>query len=198
MNRISTLGISIGLTLGVGFLNSFPATAADRDASLYIGVKVCGMCHKKDESGNQIAKWEAGPHAKAFEKLGSPEAKEVGKKLGVDDPQKSGKCLKCHSTAYNWTEQVATDRIPPEQGVTCESCHGPGKNYMKQSVMEDRKQCIENGMIYPATKSCELCHNDQNPTWKADRYTTKDGKKVGFDAEQAYEKIKHPNPKVKH
>jgi len=198
MNRMSTLGICAGLTLGVGLLTPFPSMAADRDPSLYIGVKVCAMCHKKEESGNQIAKWEAGPHAKAFEKLGSPEAKEVGKKLDVDDPQKSGKCLKCHSTAYNWTEQVATDRIPPEQGVTCESCHGPGKNYMKQSVMEDRKQCIENGMIYPATKSCELCHNDQNPTWKADRYTTKDGKKVGFDAEQAYEKIKHPNPKVKH
>jgi len=82
--------------------------------------------------------------------------------------------------------------------VTCESCHGPGKKYMPKSVMEDRNKCIENGMVYPATKSCELCHNDQNPTWKADRYTTKDGKKVGFDVEQAYEKIKHPNPKVKH
>jgi hypothetical protein len=33
--------------------------------------------------------------------------------------------------------------------------------------------------------------------WKPDRYTTKDGRKVGFDAELAYEKIKHPNPRVK-
>ncbi len=32
------------------------------------------------------------------------------------------------------------------------------------------------------------------PHSKADRYTTKDGKKVGFDNELAYEKIKHPRP----
>ncbi|MBI5395127.1 MAG: cytochrome c family protein [Verrucomicrobia bacterium] len=198
MNRISILGISISLSVGIGLL--FPASggAADRDASLYVGVKVCGMCHKKEDSGNQLASWQKGPHSKTFERLGTPEAKAAAAKLGIADPQKSAKCLKCHSTAYNWTEQVATEKIQPEDGVTCESCHGPGKKYMPKSVMEDRKKCIENGMVYPASKSCELCHNDQNPTWKADRYTTKDGKKVGFDFEQAYEKIKHPNPKVKH
>jgi hypothetical protein len=51
-------------------------------------------------------------------------------------------------------------------------------------------------MIYPATTSCTQCHNEQSPTWKADRYTTKDGKKVGFDVEQAAAKIAHPNPKA--
>ncbi|MCX7824147.1 MAG: cytochrome c family protein [Verrucomicrobiae bacterium] len=188
-------------TLGLGLLTALAlaATCAAQqgDPSLYVGVKMCGMCHKKEESGNQLAKWEASPHAKAFEKLGSSEAKEVAKKLGIDDPQKSGKCLKCHSTAYHWTEQIATEKIRPEDGVTCESCHGPGKNYMKRAVMEDRKLCIENGMVYPATKSCVLCHNEQSPTWKPDRYTTKDGKKVGFDVEQAFKKIEHPDPLVK-
>ena len=33
--------------------------AADRDAANYAGIKTCGVCHKKDESGNQLAKWEA-------------------------------------------------------------------------------------------------------------------------------------------
>jgi hypothetical protein len=51
-------------------------------------------------------------------------------------------------------------------------------------------------MVYPAMKSCAQCHNDQSPTWKADRYTTKDGRKVGFDPDQAYPKIKHENPKA--
>lgn len=173
------------------------AVAADRDASLYAGNKSCAMCHKSAEKGNQLGQWQASAHAKAFELLGTPEAKAVGTKAGVADPQKSGKCLKCHSTAYNFTETVATEKITPEEGVTCESCHGPGKNYKAKSVMEDHAKCLEGGMIYPATKSCELCHNDKSPTWKADRYTTKDGKKVGFDVEQAYEKVKHPDPLLK-
>ena len=169
-----------------------------RESTNYVGVKMCGVCHKKDDSGNQLGKWQDSPHAKAFELLGTPTAKEVGKKMGIDNPQTSAKCLKCHSTAYNFTETVATEKITPEDGVTCESCHGPGKNYMKKSVMENHQGAIAAGLIYPASKSCELCHNDQSPTWKADRFTTKDGKKVGFDFEQAYEKIKHLDPKVKH
>jgi Zn finger protein HypA/HybF involved in hydrogenase expression len=172
--------------------------AQTRDAANYVGPKTCGICHKSDESGNTLAKWQASPHAKAFELLGTPEAKAAGAKVGVDNPQTSGKCLKCHSTAYNFTETVATEKIKPEDSVTCESCHGPGKKYMAKSTMEDRAKAIEGGLFYPASKSCELCHNDQNPTWKPDRYTTKDGKKVGFDYEQAFEIIKHPDPKVKH
>jgi len=187
--------------VNVGFLIALAVAAtshaAERDAANYVGVKMCGMCHKKEEGGNQLGKWQASPHSKAFELLGTPEAKAAGAKVGVADPQKSGKCLKCHSTAYNWTETVQTEKIAVEDGVVCESCHGPGKNYKSRSVMQDRQQAIAGGLVYPATKSCALCHNESNPTWKADRYTTKDGKKVGFDVEQAYEKIKHPLPAKK-
>jgi hypothetical protein len=170
--------------------------AEGRDAANYTGVKTCGMCHKKEATGNQLAAWQKGPHAKAYELLGTPEAKAAGAKVGVADPQKSGKCLKCHATAYNWTETPQVEKLTAEDGVTCESCHGPGKDYKASSVMKDRAKAIAAGLVHPATKSCELCHNSQSPTWKADRYTTKDGQKVGFDATQAFEKIKHPNPEL--
>jgi hypothetical protein len=88
--------------------------------------------------------------------------------------------------------------VKPEDGVSCESCHGPGKKYMPKSIMKDRQESIKKGMVYPALKSCPNCHNDQSPTHNPERYTTKDGKKVDFDAEQAWDKIKHPNPLVKH
>lgn len=183
-----------------GLLAAAVSTGAwAQDASLYVGTKSCGMCHKKDEVGNQLGKWQESAHAKAFATLGTPEAKEAGKKVGVDDPQTSGKCLKCHATAYNFTETLAgIEKITAEEGVTCESCHGPGKNYKSKEVMKDRKQAEANGMIYPATKTCEKCHNEQSPTWKADRYTKADGTKTGFDVEQAAKKIEHPNPNLKH
>lgn len=172
--------------------------AAERDAASYAGTKSCAMCHRKADSGDQLGKWQASGHAKAFETLGTPEAKAIGAKLGVANPQQSGKCLKCHSTAYNFTESVAVaaEKIKPEDGITCESCHGPGAAYKSMAVMKDHKKCVESGMVVPATSSCALCHNEQSATWKADRYTTKDGKKVGFDVDQAFEKIKHPDPKV--
>ena len=185
----SILAAVIVLAMGISI-------AADFDAANYVGTKSCRMCHKKDATGNQYGKWLEGPHSKTFELLASEEAKAVAAKLGVEDPQTSGKCLKCHSTAYNFTEEVQSTKVVLEDGVTCESCHGPGKGYKSKKTMEDREKSIAGGMVYPATDSCAKCHNDSSPTWKADRYTTKDGKKVGFDAEQAYEKIKHPNPEA--
>ena len=181
MHRVGVAGLvvlALGLTAG----------AQAPDPSLYVGLKSCGMCHKSDEGGNQLAKWQESKHAKAYELLGTPEAKEAGKKVGVDNPQTSGKCLKCHATAYNFGEtDIGNEKLPVTDGVTCESCHGPGKNYKSKETMKDRQQAIAGGMIYPATKSCEKCHNDKSPTYKP-----------GFDAEKAYEKIKHPDPRVKH
>ena len=190
--------LAVGLMLGAALVSASGSFAAERDAANYVGPKMCSICHKSEDSGNTYGKWQASPHAKAFELLGTPEAKAAGAKVGVDNPQTSGKCLRCHSTAYNFTESAATEKIKPEDGVTCESCHGPGKKYMAKSTMEDHAKAIEAGLVYPASKSCEMCHNDQNPTWKPDRYTTKDGKKVGFDYEQAYAQIAHSDPKVKH
>ena len=188
----SRIVVVASLALAVAAWN---AGAADRDASLYVGVKSCKMCHKKAEDGDQFTKWTESKHSHAFELLGTPEAKAAGAKVGVDDPQKSGKCLKCHSIAYNFTETVATADVPVEEGVSCEACHGPGKNYKKKEVMKDHAQAVAAGLISPAKDSCKNCHNDTSPTWKADRYTLKDGSKVGFDFEQAFEKIKHNRPK---
>jgi hypothetical protein len=181
MKKISVFS----LVTAVGFAITLSSQAAP-DPANYIGNKMCGICHKKEDCGNQLAKWEASKHAKAFEVLGTPAAKEVGKKAGVDDPQKSGKCLKCHSTAYNFGETAVVEKIKPEEGVTCESCHGPGSGYKTKSTMESREKSIAGGLIYPANKSCKQCHNEQSPTFK------------GFDEKAMVEKIAHPNPKVKH
>lgn len=189
MRNRRIVGWVVAALVASGFM---VASSAD-----FVGVKSCKMCHKKAETGNQFGIWEAGSHAKAYAALATEEAKAAAKKAGVDDPQKSGKCLKCHSTAYNGTETVQSDKVTVEEGVSCESCHGAGSGYKSKETMESREKCIAGGMVHPATKSCEKCHNAESPTWNPERYTTKDGKKVGFDVEQAFEKIKHPNPNAK-
>ena len=171
------------------------AVAAEPDPADCAGPKACRMCHKKAEIGNQHKVWSEGPHAKAFTTLGDDKAKEVAKKQGIADPQASPKCLKCHATAYWFTEEIMSQKVKAEDGVTCESCHGPGKKFKKKDIMKDKAKAMGLGLIDPATKQCTLCHNDTSPTWDPAKYTTKDGKKVGFDVEQATEKIKHPRPK---
>ncbi len=164
---------SIGLALVV--VSSVSGQTGD--PAKLIGTKKCAMCHKKAETGDQYGVWQTKVHAKAYEMLASEEAKAVGAKLGIDNPQTSGE------TTYTTLQ------------VNCESCHGPGADYKKKSVMESREASIAAGMIYPAKeKSCTLCHNDTGPTWNPERYTTASGEKTGFDVVQAYEKIKHERP----
>ncbi|HSR87321.1 MAG TPA: multiheme c-type cytochrome [Pontiella sp.] len=185
--------IIFGIALSI--LSGAAVQGQTGDPAKLVSVKKCAMCHKKDDNGNQYAKWQSMGHSKAYERLATDEAKAVGAKLGIDDPQSSGACLKCHSTAYYFTEEIQTTEVSVENGVSCQSCHGPGADYKQKSVMENREEAIANGMVYPAKeKSCTLCHNDTSPTWKPDRYTLPDGTKTGFDVEQAYEKIKHERP----
>lgn len=182
MKNLLRLSLSVAAVCAV----AMSVRAADPDPASYVGLKTCGMCHKKDETGNQLAKWQASPHAKAFETLGSDKAKEVAKAKGIADPQKDGKCLKCHATAYNFGETaIANEKVKVEDGVICESCHGPGANYKSKSTMEDQAKAIAGGLIHPATKSCTKCHNDQSPSFK------------GFDEAKYAEKIAHPNPAKK-
>lgn len=185
----------LGAGIGCAVVLASSLTGQTGDPAKLISVKKCAMCHKKDEKGNQYAKWQSMMHSKAYELLGTEEAKAVAAGLGIDDPQSSGQCLKCHATAYYFTESLQTEEVKVENGVSCQSCHGPGADYKKKSVMESLEESIANGMVYPAKeKSCTLCHNDTSPTWNPERYTLPDGSTTGFDVNQAYEKIKHERP----
>jgi hypothetical protein len=181
------------VVLGV-FSMATLTSAQEADASKYIGAKKCKICHKKEDKGNQWQKWLDGPHSKAYEQLGSEEAKKIAAELGIDDPQASGKCLKCHATAYNWTETLQAENVPLEDGVGCESCHGPGADYKKKSIMQDREASIAAGLVIPTAETCKKCHNEENPAIDKEKYTLSDGTKTHFDFEQAYEKVKHPRP----
>ena len=163
----------------------------------YMGVAKCKKCHKDKKLGDQYSRWKELKHSKAYKGLDSDKSREVAQKAGVTgDPQKSDKCLKCHVTAHG----VPAERIGPlfkiEDGVQCEACHGPGRAYAKRSVMKKVEKAKAKGLVpKPAAESCKKCHSDESPSWDPNKYTLKDGTKVGFDYEQAMKKVEHPRPK---
>ncbi len=165
----------------------------------YVGVKRCRRCHKKDELGNQYARWKKLKHYKAYKNLAKDKALEVAKKAGVTgNPQESDKCLKCHTTAFGEDKSKFDDEFQIKYGVQCESCHGAGSLYTKESIMKDCKGAEKKGLIAkPDEKVCTKCHNEENPNWDTTRYKLKDGTTVGFDFEQAKKKTEHPRPKKK-
>ncbi len=154
--------------------------------------KTCQLCHGKDNTGNQVEAMKDGPHARAFETLGTAKAKEVAAKMGIDDPQTSGACLQCHATSYGFTQEPVTKEITAKEAISCQTCHGPGNDY-KTKHRNNIELGYELGMIKPtAENTCYRCHNETNPTYDPTRYKLPNGETVDFDFAQAAEKIKHP------
>ncbi len=160
------------------------AAPAGKAAYKFVGAKGCKMCHNTVAQGKQFDKWMASKHAKAYAALSSPEAKKVATEKGIADPQKDEKCLKCHLTAYKAPKEMLATTYSIEDGISCESCHGPGEKYKDMKIMKDKKLAMENGLIMPDEKTCKNCHNPESPTYKE------------FKFEEAKKLIAHPKPKA--
>jgi hypothetical protein len=147
----------------------------------YIGADKCKMCHNKPATGEQYKKWAGDPHAKALTTLSSQASKDYAKKNGIADASKEPKCLKCHST-YEKAGASLRAGILPEEGVSCESCHGPGSSFKSPTIMKNKELAMKSGLIIPDEKLCITCHNKENPFFKE------------FDFKTYAAKIAHPNP----
>lgn len=147
------------------FLGSSNMSAQEYE---YIGAAKCKTCHNKPSTGAQYKQWVGTKHATAMESLKGDER---------EDPN----CLKCHST-YGAVDEMLIATLKLDEGVSCETCHGPGSGYKSNSVMKDREKSIEKGLIIPDEKLCKTCHNEESPHYK------------GFNYDEYLKKIAHPIP----
>ncbi len=149
----------------------------------YVGAGKCKICHMSKKKGAQYGAWQASKHSKAFEVLGTPAAKETAVKAGVTgNPQEAAECLKCHVTGSDAPAERKTGKYKVTDGVTCESCHGPGENYASMKVMRDREASTAAGLKIPTVETCKSCHNEKSPTFK------------DFVCAERWAKIVHDNP----
>lgn len=177
----------------------FGAAVQAQDAE-YVGNSTCKVCHNKSAEGEQWKKWSTEKHSQAFKVLQSDEANAIAKEKGLTVPAaEAPECLKCHVTAYNADEKSVPAKLKMEEGVQCESCHGPSSEHVaaakKAMLKKDEAVDLSATRVKPTEETCKTCHNEQSPTWNPELYTKEDGSKVGFDFEQAKKKIAHPNPK---
>jgi hypothetical protein len=135
-----------------------------------VGPDKCIECHKVEG-----AIWQGTHHFASFRDIPrDPKAEEIAKKMGVQRIKNESLCLNCHFTS------VAQGGGQPEAvaGVSCESCHGAGSDYIKvHSDFSGKKKETETaaerderwkkseaaGMIRPymiqrIAENCYSCH----------------------------------------
>lgn len=101
-----------------------------------VGAETCKACHPAAYEA-----WRASPHARARETL--PERSRNDKR-----------CLSCHAPE-------AEDGL---SGVSCESCHGPGRLYSARYVMRDPELARALGLAEVGERTCAGCHTESTPS----------------------------------
>lgn len=139
------------------------------DPAKTVGPNACAECHKQE-----VEAWKGTHHFGTFRAMPrNDRGKQIAKRLGVRRIKSESLCLGCH-----FTVQKKDGEESPISGISCESCHGAGKDWIKlhsgfsgktaktetKAEEQERWQLAEGkGMIRPRAlyrlaKNCYGCH----------------------------------------
>jgi len=143
--------------------------AGAADPAKTVGPNACAECHKMEAEA-----WKGSHHFKTFREMPrNTKAHEIADKLGVRRIKYESLCASCH-----FTLQQKNDRQEPVAGISCESCHSAGQDWIKvhsgfsgktilfeskAEAKERWKLADSKGMIRPRSfyllaKNCNSCH----------------------------------------
>jgi hypothetical protein len=139
------------------------------DATKIVGPNACAECHKQEAEA-----WKGTHHFKTFREMPrNTQANEIAEKMGVRRIKSESLCLNCH-----FTVQQKDDKEEPVAGISCESCHGAGREWIKvhsgfsgkkeqtetkaeeeaRWKLAESKGMIRTHSIYQLAKNCYGCH----------------------------------------
>ncbi len=171
MNGLARLAATILVAASALWMGALGAAAAPArlDPANVVGPSKCAECHKVE-----ALIWQHTHHFASFREIPrNPKAEEIAKKMGLRRIKSESLCLNCH-----FTNVVKDGKLDPIAGISCESCHGAGKNFIKvHSGFSGKKKETETAaeraerwkkseaagmirpyMIYKIAENCYSCH----------------------------------------
>lgn len=139
------------------------------DAAKVMGPNACAECHKQEAEA-----WQASHHFKTFREMPRrKEANEIAERLGIQRIRSESLCLNCH-----YTVQQKDSKPQPIAGISCESCHSAGEDWIRvhsqfsgktekteskaeaeaRLKLADSKGMIRPSSVYRLAKNCLGCH----------------------------------------
>jgi hypothetical protein len=139
------------------------------DPAKIVGPNACAECHKQE-----VEAWKGTHHFKTFREMPRrKEANEIAERMGVQRIRSESLCLTCH-----YTVQEKENKKQPIVGISCESCHSAGEDWIKvhsgfsgktektetkaekeaRWKLADSKGMIRPSSLYRLAKNCYSCH----------------------------------------
>jgi len=132
----------------------------------YVGSRACQECHSTKQQGRQYVAWLASRHSHAYWRLAGDWASYLAKLRphyhDLDAPLEDERCLLCHVTGAQDPDALFASTYRREEGIGCESCHGPGSEYVDPEVMADRASFLARGGRVPSEQTCRQCHRNSD------------------------------------
>jgi len=147
-----------------------PAQTLEAGAE-FVGAVGCrsSSCHGgAGEKRSQYITWSQKDfHTRAYAILLDARSARIGEAVGVSQPQSSARCTVCHSPFQSVAQTRLTSTARPDEGVSCESCHGAAQPWLRGHTRTDWTYAtrVAAGMrdlrnLYVRANSCVACHQN--------------------------------------
>lgn len=144
------------LTLGAESEPAVAASASPGLSGVHLGVASCSgsTCHGRSEPTGAIVRqdemmrWQeasslSGAHSRAFRILSEPRSRAIAQRLGLASAASAPMCLGCHAEPAG----ARGPRFQQNDGVGCESCHGPASDWIEVHKTGNRAASLAAGMV---------------------------------------------------
>jgi hypothetical protein len=109
-------------------------------------------------------------HTKAFAVLLNSRSERIAEGLGIAGAQSSARCTVCHSPMQSVAPSRLAPAAHPDEGVSCESCHGAAGGWLRGHTRPDwtYNTRVAAGMhdlrnLYVRANACVACHQNLAP-----------------------------------
>lgn len=128
-------------------------------------------CHGGGTGKNQgLLFMKKDVHTRGVALLSNTRSQRIAEVLQIPDAARSQRCLVCHSPMQTVPQPRFTKGVMPENGVSCESCHGPAEHWLRFHTRPDatHEQNVSVGLrelrdSYHRANACVACHLNLEP-----------------------------------
>jgi hypothetical protein len=137
----------------------------------FVGSQGCSssMCHgggSPVDGRNAYTIWKKlDHHARAFVTLSGERSARMAQALQLPSPKETRRCTECHSPFQTVPESRMMASAKPDDGISCETCHGAAENWIRSHTRRDftHAQNVQTGVrdirgLYGRANTCVSCH----------------------------------------
>lgn len=162
----------LGAFLALHTLTAQCADESSEDLRRFLGANSCASsgCHGgAGAHQNQYLVWSSRDFhfQRPVATLTTARSRQISETLQIKDATGDHRCISCHAPLREVPEKLRGESLRVSEGVSCETCHGPGESWLRSHTRPDYTHAdrVGAGMrdlknLYVRANTCVACHQN--------------------------------------